>query len=72
MKKKLPKQPKAKKLPKKPKASASLTVWENYQRRALEVHRENEAKLAAWKKKVAQIHADEKKRQAIIKKHIAR
>ena len=66
---KLPKQPKPKKMPKKPKHSASLSAWEHYERKCSEIHKANTAAHTAWKNKVAKIHADEKKRQALIRKH---
>lgn len=69
MRKKMPKQPKAKKLPKKPKASASLSTWERYESKCYEVTKQNSQALSDWKKATAKIAADEKKRQALINKH---
>lgn len=67
MAKKLPKAPKAKKAPKKPKASASLATWERWHERAKQVQKDNAQRMSDYKKKVAKIHADEKKRQHLIK-----
>jgi hypothetical protein len=68
MKRKMPKQPKARKLPKKPKHSASITAWRNYKLRHEKTVQDNSHKLAAWKKKCAEITRAEQERQALIKK----
>jgi hypothetical protein len=45
------------KKPKKPREGASLTTWENYTSR-----------VSDWKKKVAKVHADKKKKKNLIEK----
>ena len=52
---------KTKKYPKRPKQSASLAVWENFNKRCAEIDKENAAKISA-----------EKKRQTLIKKATTR
>lgn len=69
MRHKLPKQPKPKKLPKKPKQSASAAVWERYDERVKQTHKENAQKLQEWKNKCAHIKSQEHKKQQLIKKY---
>lgn len=66
---KLPKKPKAAKMPKKPKRSASVTTWENYDKRCKEVEKRNREKLTDWHKKVAHIKSAKSRKEALIKKH---
>jgi hypothetical protein len=45
------------KKPKQPRVSSSLTTWENYQKR-----------VSDWKKKLARIEADKRKKKSLIEK----
>ena len=63
------KAPKALKHPKKPKASASLLVWENYDRKCKEIDKKNHARLADHKKSINGVQADKKKKESLIKKY---
>lgn len=64
---KAPKKPKAKALPKRPKASASLTVWENYKKKCDEVRKNNKKAIEDWKKSVARLKSEAKKKEGIQK-----
>lgn len=69
MKKKMPKEPKARKLPKKPKASASAQTWRNYDKRVKDTEAANKQRHAEWKRKCEQIKREEHERQALIRKY---
>ena len=64
-----PKQPKLKAMPKKPKKSASIKVWENYDKRAAAVKKENKSKNSEYKKKLSAYNAEQKKKEAIANKY---
>lgn len=61
-----PKKPKALKMPKRPKQSASVTVWENYERRRKETVAKNKKRLSDYKKAINKIESDKKKKASII------
>ncbi len=64
----LPKKPVARKLPKRPKASASYESWERYEDKCQAVRKANKKMLDNWKKEVAKIKSNEKKKKAIMEK----
>ena len=65
---KLPKKQVLKSLPKRPKSSASYEVWERYEDKCIAIRKTNKRMLEEWKKKVAKIQANEKKKKSIIEK----
>ena len=65
---KLPKKPTPKALPKRPKASSSYETWERYEDKCIAVRKANKKMLDEWKKNVARIQANEKKKKAIMEK----
>jgi len=64
----MPKKPKLTSLPKRPKASASVVVWENYEKRCKECQKNNAKKLADWKKRCNDITSGTKRKEAIQKR----
>lgn len=66
--KRMPKKPKLTSLPKRPKANASVSVWENYEKRCKDVQKLNRDKLANWKKACEQIKSGTKKKEQIQKR----
>jgi hypothetical protein len=63
---KKPSKPKLKSMPKKPAISASITVIENYEKKAAAVEAENKKKNAAYTKKVKAYEAVQKKKKSIL------
>ncbi len=65
---KAPKKPKLKSLPKRPKSSASLTTWENFQKKVDEVRKLNAKSLSEWEKSKKDIISASKKKESIQKR----
>lgn len=68
MSQRMPKKPKLQSLPKRPKASASVSTWENFEKRCKEVQKSNAKKLADWKKQKQQIVSSAKRKEQIQKR----
>lgn len=68
MSQRMPKKPKLISLPKRPKASASVAVWENFDKKCHERQKENAKKLSDWKKRCQEITSGNKKKEAIQKR----
>jgi acetyl-CoA carboxylase beta subunit len=63
-----PHKPKKIKYPKAPKRSASVEVWERYYERIKEIDKLNAQRMAEYNRKLKQIEADKKKKEALIHK----
>lgn len=63
---KKPTKPKLKSMPKKPAVSASITVIENYEKKAKGVEAENKKKMDIYNKKLKAYEAVQKKKKSIL------
>lgn len=66
---KKPKKPKRGKAPKRPKQSASITAWENFDRRYKEWEKRERQKVADYNKKLSQLANGKKKKESLVAKY---
>lgn len=63
-----PKKPRLKNLPKRPKANASLTTWENYSKKCVDIQKENRKADADYKKALKAFEAAKKAKSSLMER----